>query len=167
MRLLIQRVLWARVEVQGRNVGHIENGLLIYVGVAAGDLARPAQWLPLADKVAQLRIFEDDAGKMNLNVQDRTGGAVLVVPNFTLLADARKGRRPSFDAAAPADEGQQVLDQFVQALKAAGLDVAQGQFGADMLIENEADGPVNVIIDSPSPDALAHSEAPPPMAGNP
>ncbi|MCE5277146.1 MAG: D-aminoacyl-tRNA deacylase [Planctomycetaceae bacterium] len=159
MRLLIQRVLWARVEVLGRNVGRIEQGLLVYVGVSAGDGARADQWLPLADKVAQLRIFEDDAAKMNLNVRDRSGGAVLVVPNFTLLADARKGRRPSFDAAAPADEGRQVFDRFVQALQAAGLEVAQGQFGADMLIDSAADGPVNVIIDSPSPEAAAPSEA--------
>ncbi len=97
MRALVQRVTWAEVEADGRPAGRIERGLLVYVGVGVADTAAQAPWL--AEKVANLRIFEDAEGKLNLSVRD-IGGAVLAISNFTLLADARKGRRPSFDAAA-------------------------------------------------------------------
>ena len=133
MRGLVQRVAWAEDEVDGRVVGRIENGLLVYVGVAADDTPEEARWL--AEKIAHLRVFKDDQDKLNQSVQD-AGGHVLAVSNFTLLADARKGNRPSFVA-------------FLEALRAQGLRVETGVFGARMAIRSQADGPVNVVIDTP------------------
>jgi D-tyrosyl-tRNA(Tyr) deacylase len=144
MKAVVQRVRWAEVEVEGRVVGRIERGLLVYAGVAVGDTLQEAR--RLADKVANLRIFEDDAGKLNLSVQDARGG-VLAVSNFTLLADARKGRRPAFVGAAGQEAAGPIFDGFVAALRAAGLNVGQGVFGATMHIRSEADGPVNILLD--------------------
>ena len=146
MRVLIQRVRSADVQVAGRSVGRIDRGLLVYVGVKAGDGVEQARWL--AEKVAQMRIFEDEGGKMNLSVQDVRGG-VLAVPSFTLLADARQGRRPAFDAAARPEAARAMFEQFTAALHEAKLPVAQGVFGAEMLIRSDADGPVNIVLDSP------------------
>jgi D-tyrosyl-tRNA(Tyr) deacylase len=144
VKAVVQRVRWAEVEVDGRLVGRIDRGLLVYAGVAAGDTAQEA-W-KLADKVAHLRIFEDEAGKLNLCVQDVRGG-VLAISNFTLLADARKGRRPAFVGAAGAEAAGPVFEGFLAALRAAGLGVQQGVFGARMHIRSEADGPVNILLD--------------------
>jgi D-tyrosyl-tRNA(Tyr) deacylase len=144
MKAVVQRVRWAEVEVEGRVVGRIERGLLVYAGVAVGDTLQEAR--RLADKVANLRIFQDDAGKLNLSVQDARGG-VLAVSNFTLLADARKGRRPAFVGAAGQEVAGPIFDGFVAALRAAGLTVGQGVFGATMHIRSEADGPVNILLD--------------------
>jgi len=138
-------VHWARVSVDGEVTGQTAHGLLAYVAVAAGDTCDDAR--KLADKVAEIRIFEDDAGKMNLNVRDVRGG-ILVIPNFTLAADTRKGRRPSFDTAAPPEEARGLFAEFVSALKERQCSVEVGRFGAYMIIESAADGPVNVIADT-------------------
>jgi D-tyrosyl-tRNA(Tyr) deacylase len=146
MRVLVQRVRSAEVQVEGKPVGRIERGLLVYLGVAEGDGPDRARWL--AEKVADMRIFEDRSEKMNLSVRDVRGG-VLAVPSFTLLADARKGRRPTFDAAARPETARPLFDAFTAALEAAGLPVARGVFGASMRITSDADGPVNIILDAP------------------
>jgi len=146
MRGLVQRVAWAEVEVEGRVVGRIENGLLVYVGVAAGDTPQQARWL--AEKIAHLRVFKDDQDKLNRSVRD-AGGNVLAVSNFTLLADARKGRRPAFSAAAGHEQAGPIHEAFLEALRAQGLRVETGVFGARMAIRSQADGPVNVVIDTP------------------
>lgn len=147
MRALVQRVANARVSVAGETVGEIGQGLLVYVGVAPSDAERDAVWL--AAKVAGLRIFEDENDKLNLGVQD-VGGGVLVVSNFTLMASAQKGRRPSFDGAAKGEIAEPLTEAFVRHLAAQGIFVAQGRFGANMLVESQAVGPVNVIVDSPA-----------------
>ncbi len=146
MRVLVQRVRLTEVQVDGQTVGRIDHGLLVYLGVSEGDGPEQARWL--AEKVSQLRIFEDEAGKMNLSVRDARGG-VLVVPSFTLLADAQKGRRPAFIAAARPEAAQGLFEQFVAALEATGLVVARGIFGASMSIRSDADGPVNILLDTP------------------
>lgn len=148
MRAVIQRVLSARVTAHGEVVGQIGQGLLVYVGVATTDGPADADYL--AEKVANLRIFPDEQGKMNLSVQDVRGG-VLAVPNFTLLADVRKGRRPAFVKAAPPDRAEPLHEAFISGLRSRGCTVAQGEFGAHMLIDNLADGPVNIVLDSPPP----------------
>jgi len=139
MRALVQRVDWAEVMVAGRVVGRIDRGLLVYVGVAVEDTAADA--VRLAEKVAQLRIFEDDDGKMNESCQDVRGG-VLAVSNFTLLADTRKGRRPAFMA-------EQLYNTFSAALAEQSLTVARGVFRATMRIQSAAAGPVNVLVEVP------------------
>ena len=146
MKLVVQRVSSAEVEVDKQVVGRIERGLLVYVGVAHGDGPDQANWM--AEKVANLRIFEDEQGKLNLSVRD-CGGAVLAVPNFTLLADAQKGRRPALGAAAPAEQGKTVYAQFVAALRQFDCRPASGVFGAHMIIRSVADGPVNIIVETP------------------
>ena len=146
MKAVVQRVLSAAVEVDGQVVGSIGRGLLVYVGVAVGDQAQAAA--KLAVKVAGLRIFEDGEGKLNLSLQDVQGG-VLAIPNFTLLADARKGRRPAFVDAAGGDLARPLFDAFVQALRAANVPVAQGRFGASMKVTSEAIGPINILLDLP------------------
>ena len=146
MRALVQRVAEARVEVDGQTVGRIGAGLLVYVGVAVGDSTRQGEWL--AEKVAHLRIFKDEQEKLNLSVQD-VRGEVLAVSNFTLLGDARKGRRPAFVAAAAYGQARPVDEAFVEALRALGVSVATGSFGARMAVFSKADGPVNIIIDTP------------------
>lgn len=146
MRLVVQRVSSAEVEADGQVVGRIGPGLLVYVGVAHGDGADQAS--RMAEKVANLRIFEDEQGKLNLSVRD-CGGAVLAVPNFTLLADARKGRRPALGGAASAEQGRAVYAQFVAALRQFDCRPATGVFGAHMIIRSVADGPVNIILETP------------------
>ena len=146
MRAIIQRVAWAEVEVEGRIVGRIEQGLLVYAGVGVDDGAVQARWL--AEKVANLRILTDEAGKLNRSVRD-VGGRVLAISNFTVLADARKGRRPAFVAAAGSEQARPVHEAFLQALRDEGVGVEMGVFGAKMAIRSQADGPVNVIVDSP------------------
>ncbi len=145
MRAVIQRVHSASVIVAGETVGRIDSGLLVYLGVGVGDTPAQARWL--AEKTAQLRIFEDDDGKMNLSVQDARGG-VLAVPNFTLLADARKGRRPTFVAAARPEEAEPLFEAFIAGLRESGLAAAKGVFGATMTIRSEAAGPVNIVLDA-------------------
>ena len=146
MRALLQRVHRAEVEVDDRIVGQIERGLLVYVGVAVDDVVADAE--RLAEKVASLRIFEDADHKMNLSCQDVRGG-VLVVSNFTLLADARKGRRPAFVDAAPPAVAERLYENFADALVAQGCSVARGVFRAKMTIRSMADGPVNILVEIP------------------
>ena len=147
MRAVVQRVNHARVTVDVALAGQCHAGLLVYVGVFAGDEASEAE--KLADKIAGLRIFEDESGKMNHNVRD-VRGDILAIPNFTLAADTRKGRRPSFDSAARSAEARELFEVFAAALKAQGCQVETGRFGAHMTIESEANGPVNVILDTRS-----------------
>ncbi len=145
MRALIQRVAEASVKVEGRIVGRIESGLLVLVGVGVGDTEEIAD--KLADKVAGLRIFSDAGGKFNLSLLD-TGGGALVVSQFTLLADTRKGKRPSFlDAAAPELASWLVL-RFNERLRQLGIETAMGIFGAHMEVALINDGPVTIMLDS-------------------
>ena len=145
MRAVIQRVKQARVEVGEQIVGQIARGLLVYVGVSTTDGPDQAEWL--AGKVASLRIFEDDRSKLNLSVQDVRGG-VLAVPNFTLMADAQKGRRPEFTQAACGDDARELFETFAAELSRAGCNVATGRFGATMIIHSVAAGPVNILLDT-------------------
>lgn len=147
MRAVLQRVSAARVLVDGQVVGEIARGWLALVGVAPTDTPAAAEWL--AEKVAHLRCFPDADGKMNLSVLDVAGG-VLAVSNFTLYADAAKGRRPSFVAAARPELAEPLYQEFVNGLRALGVPVACGVFGADMRVELTNDGPVTLILDSPA-----------------
>lgn len=146
MRAVLQRVSAARVVVGGQTVGEIGRGWLALVGVAPTDTPATADWL--ADKVAHLRCFPDADDKMNLSVQDVSGG-VLAVSNFTLYADAAKGRRPSFTAAARPEQAEPLYLHFVNALRALGVPVQCGIFGADMQVTLTNDGPVTLVLDSP------------------
>jgi len=144
MRALVQRVSQARVTVAGEVRGAIEQGLVVLLGVTHGDSEAEAEWL--ANKVAGLRIFEDDAGKMNLALGD-VGGSVLLVSQFTLYGDAGRGRRPSFtDAAAPEVAGP-LVELFATNLRQQGLHVETGVFGAHMIVEIHNDGPVTLLIE--------------------
>lgn len=143
MRAVLQRALGARVSVGDEEIGRIGRGLVAFLGVGAEDRATQAQ--ALATKVAELRIFDDAAGKMNLSVRD-AGGAVLVVPQFTLYADARRGRRPDFTRAAKPADGERLYDAFVGFLRGREVQVATGRFGAHMRVEVENDGPVTVVL---------------------
>ena len=145
MRAVLQRVARASVTVEGAVVGAIGVGWLVLLGVAAGDADDDAD--RLADKVAGLRAFNDDDGKMNRSVSD-VGGAVLVVSQFTLLGDCRAGRRPSFVDAAPPAEAERLYLRFAEQVRARGLDVATGTFRADMKVELLNDGPVTLLLDS-------------------
>lgn len=145
MRIVLQRVARASVEVAGETVGSIERGLLVFVGVQRADTRTQADFL--ADKTLNLRIFSDDAGKMNRNVTE-AGGAILVVSQFTLYGDCRKGRRPSFDEAAPPDQARSLYDYFVERLRARELVVETGLFQASMQVSLINDGPVTFILDS-------------------
>jgi D-tyrosyl-tRNA(Tyr) deacylase len=147
MRAVVQRVRYARVTVAGSVRGEIGHGLLVLVGVANED--GPADVQYIAGKVRDLRIFPDDAGRMNRSVVE-AGGAVLVVSQFTLLADCRKGRRPSLDGAAPPPLAQALYDDVVRSLRADGLTVATGVFQADMDVELLNEGPVTMLLDSSS-----------------
>jgi D-tyrosyl-tRNA(Tyr) deacylase len=148
MRAIVQRVHRAGVEVGGEGTGAIDRGLLVYVGVAEGDTQADAR--KLAGKVANLRIFDDAEGKMNLSVLD-VGGGVLAISNFTVLADTRRGRRPAFVAAARPDRAEPLHECFLAALADEGCTVATGVFRTHMHIDSVADGPVNVTIDVPPP----------------
>jgi len=145
MRALVQRVKEARVDVAGHTVGSIDQGLLVFVGVAPTDTRETAA--ALAQKVVKLRIFSDEQGKMNLNVS-AVGGSMLVVSQFTLYADARKGNRPSYTAAAPPEQATALYEAFCEQVQALGIDVATGQFAADMQVHLLNDGPVTLWLDS-------------------
>lgn len=145
MRAVVQRVNRASVTVAGETTGKIGAGLLVLLGVGAADSARDAE--SLADKIFNLRIFADAADKMNLSIQD-TGGAILVVSQFTLLGDCRKGRRPSYNAAAPPEKAERLYEHFVTALKNLGAPVATGRFQAMMEVSLRNDGPVTILLDS-------------------
>ena len=145
MRAVIQRVSRARVQVDGQTTGEIGQGLLILLGVAQGDTPREAD--SLLDKIINLRIFEDAGGKMNLSLLE-TGGQLMVISQFTLYADCRKGRRPSFTDAAPPGEAQKLYDYFVDAARKRGLQVATGIFQALMEVELVNFGPVTILLDS-------------------
>lgn len=144
MRALIQRVTEASVTVDGDIVGQINDGLLVLVCAMQGDTKIQAD--KLATKIGKLRIFQDDAGKMNRSVSD-IGGSVLVVSQFTLAADTRSGNRPGFSSAAPPEEGERLYDYFANQMGVLGLPVAKGQFGADMKVRLLNDGPVTIWMD--------------------
>jgi D-tyrosyl-tRNA(Tyr) deacylase len=144
MRVVVQRVSRASVTVEGRVVGAIERGLAILVGVRGGDTEAEAQWM--ASKIATLRIFDDDAGKLNLSVLDVKGSA-LVVSQFTLYGEARKGRRPSYDQAAPPEVAEPLIRRLVELLEAQGVPVQTGIFRAHMLVEIHNDGPVTIMLE--------------------
>jgi D-aminoacyl-tRNA deacylase len=148
VRAVIQRVRSASVTVEGAAVAAIGPGLLVLVGIAAGDAAADATWL--ARKISGLRVFADESGKMNRSVAE-SGGCLLVVSQFTLLADCRTGRRPSLTGAADPAEGRRLYDAFVaEAAAVSAVPVRAGVFGADMLVALENDGPVTFILDSRS-----------------
>jgi D-tyrosyl-tRNA(Tyr) deacylase len=145
VRAVIQRVSQASVVVAAQTVGAIDQGLMVLLGVAQGDSAKDAAYL--ADKTAGLRIFEDDAGKMNQSVED-IAGSILVVSQFTLLADCRKGRRPGFTEAAPPELADALYEDYVDTLRSRGITVATGVFRADMQVALINDGPVTIMLDS-------------------
>lgn len=145
MRMVCQRVLQARVEVNGRIIGQINKGLLVYLSVGRGDTFKDAQFM--ADKLVNLRIFADEAGKMNRSVLD-AGGAILLVSNFTLHGDCRKGRRPGFDAAAEPQLAQQLYKKTIELIAEQGVAVEKGAFGEYMQITSVNDGPVTFLLDS-------------------
>jgi D-tyrosyl-tRNA(Tyr) deacylase len=148
MRALVQRVARAEVQVAATTVGAIERGLLVLLGVREGDTQRDVEYL--ATKVVTLRIFEDEQGKMNRDVQE-VQGAVLVVSQFTLYGDCRKGRRPSFTQAARPEVAQQLYETFLAAVARHGVPVAHGTFGAHMAVSLVNHGPVTLLLESPSP----------------
>jgi D-aminoacyl-tRNA deacylase len=145
MRAVIQRVSRAQVTVESEITGAIGLGLLVLLGVSTADTEADADYL--ADKTAGLRIFEDSEGKMNLSVAD-VHGAILAVSQFTLYGDARKGRRPSFDAAARPEQAKKLYEYFVEKIRAAGLPCETGRFQAEMKVELVNDGPVTILLDS-------------------
>ena len=145
MKVVLQRVSSALVRVDDDVVGRIGRGLLVFVGVAKEDRAEDADYI--VAKIKDLRILDDDNGKMNLSVVD-TGGELLVVSQFTLYGDCRRGRRPSFDVAAPPDQARALYDELVAKLRASGLRVETGQFRAMMQVESVNDGPVTLIVES-------------------
>lgn len=150
MRIVVQRCKQARVTVGGATIGSIKLGLMLLVGITHEDTEKDAAYL--AEKVSGLRIFEDEAGKMNLCVTD-VGGAILSVSQFTLYGDCRKGKRPSFIAAARPEMAAPLYDQFNDMLRDKGLVVETGEFGADMDVELVNWGPVTIILDSPGANA--------------
>jgi D-aminoacyl-tRNA deacylase len=145
MRAVIQRVTYAKVEVEGSIRGEIGPGVLVLLGVSRTDGAAEAEFL--AGKVVHLRIFSDDLGKMNRSLLD-IGGAMLAVSQFTLYGDCRKGRRPSFDDAAPAAQAKVLYEQFIDAVRRLGVRVETGVFQADMAVTLVNDGPVTLIVES-------------------
>jgi D-tyrosyl-tRNA(Tyr) deacylase len=145
MRAVVQRVSAASVSVDGEVVGRIEAGLLAYIGVAPAD--GPADVEYIAAKLTELRIFADETGRMNRSVVEANGG-LLIVSQFTLYADCRKGRRPSFDAAAPPALAESLYNELIRTLRARGLPVATGVFQAHMDVQSINDGPVTMLLDS-------------------
>lgn len=145
MRAVVQRVSRAKVTVNGEATGEIGPGLLVLLGVGQGDTRAEADYL--AEKTIGLRIFEDAGGKMNLSVVD-VGGAVLAVSQFTLYGDVRRGKRPSFDAAAPPQQARELYEYFVEKIRAAGLRCETGRFQEMMKVELVNEGPVTILLDS-------------------
>ena len=145
MKALLQRVSRASVSIDDKEVGRIGKGLVVFLGVAGGDTAKDAQYL--AQKIAGLRIFSDEEGKFNLSALD-IKGELLLVSQFTLLADTRKGRRPSFGGAAPPAQAEQLFNYFVEQARATGLKVETGRFQQYMQVEIHNDGPVTIMLDS-------------------
>ena len=147
MRLLIQRVTRAEVRVDNRVGGRIAAGIVALIGVASGDTYKDADYL--ADKLIHIRIFSDPAGKMNLSALD-TGAGLLLISQFTLYGDCRKGRRPGFDAAAPPELAREIYQHFVDKVRQSGLTAETGVFQAHMEVELVNDGPVTLMLESPS-----------------
>ena len=145
MKALLQRVTHASVAVDGQTVVEIGPGLVVLVGIASGDSVKDSRYL--SEKTVGLRIFSDSEGKFNLSVQD-TGGSILAVSQFTLIADSRKGRRPSFIDAAPPCQAETLFNLFVDECRRTGLRVETGRFQTHMLVEIHNDGPVTIILDS-------------------
>jgi len=152
LKAVVQRVQDATVSVDGVVKGSIKGGLLVYLGVAHNDTEAEADWL--SEKIAYLRIFNDDDGKMNLSLKDLASVdnqvGVLAVSQFTLLADARKGRRPSWNGAAPPERAKQLYEYFIGAIKKTGLICECGEFQAHMMVKYTNDGPVTIILDTES-----------------
>ncbi|MCG8473262.1 MAG: D-aminoacyl-tRNA deacylase [Desulfobacterales bacterium] len=147
MKAVVQRVSKGAVEVGDEVTGAIDKGLLVLLGVARGDTKKEAKYM--ADKISGLRIFEDEAGKMNLSLKD-IGGGMLVVSQFTLLGDCRKGRRPSFVEAAPPEEADRLYENFIDAVRFNGVPVETGRFQTHMNVSLINDGPVTLIVESKS-----------------
>jgi len=145
MRTVIQRVSQAKVEVNGETVGRIDEGLLVYLGVGDGDGEKDAAFI--ADKLVNLRIFRDEDGKLNRSVID-IGGAILLVSNFTLHGDCRKGRRPGFDAAAEPEIAERLYEKVGELIGGQGVGVEKGIFGEYMQVSSQNDGPVTFLLDS-------------------
>ena len=145
MRMVCQRVLEAKVTVNDQPVGSIGKGLLVYLGVGKGDTINDAQYM--SDKIVNLRIFADEAGKMNLSIQD-VAGSILLISNFTLHGDCRKGRRPGFDAAAEPTLAEQLYEKVADLIAARGVPVEKGLFGQYMQVTSINDGPVTFLLDS-------------------
>ena len=145
MKALLQRVTGASVSVGGEEVGRINCGLVVFLGVASGDTEKEAQYL--AQKIVNLRLFSDEEGKFNLSALD-IEGELLLVSQFTLLADTRKGRRPGFAEAAPPAQAEELFEYFVEQVRATGLKVATGRFQQYMQVEIHNDGPVTIMLDS-------------------
>jgi D-tyrosyl-tRNA(Tyr) deacylase len=145
MRAVLQRVSRAEVRSGGKRLGAIERGFLVLLGVARGDDETDAAWM--ADRTLKMRVFADQAGKMNLAL-DAVGGALLVVSQFTLIADTESGRRPSFIGAAPPEEGKRLYEHFLSLARGANVKVESGEFGAMMEVELVGDGPVTILLDS-------------------
>jgi D-tyrosyl-tRNA(Tyr) deacylase len=145
MRVLLQRVNKACVSINGKVIGRIGKGLVLLVGVAGDDTDKDINYL--VEKVAGLRIFADDAGKFNLSIQD-VKGELLIISQFTLLADTRKGRRPSFTEAAPPDQAESLFNEFVKRMHSTGLNTETGEFQQYMQVEIHNDGPVTIMLDS-------------------
>ncbi len=145
MRVVIQRVSSARVRVEGKILGEIGKGFLVLLGVGKEDTEKDADWL--AEKIVGLRVFEDEQGKFNLPLQE-VGGEILIVSQFTLYGDCRKGRRPSFDHSAPPELAEKLYNYFVEKVKEKGIKVATGKFQALMEVELVNQGPVTLIIDT-------------------
>ena len=145
MRAVVQRVKKSSVTVEEKITGKIGQGLMVLIGVEDGDSEKDADYI--ADKVCGLRIFEDERGKMNLSVED-IGGEVLAVSQFTLLADARKGRRPSFTKAAAPDEANALYRKVIDKIESRNINVEEGVFQAEMMVEIHNDGPVTILLDS-------------------
>jgi len=144
MRAVIQRVKSGKVSIAGQTIAEIGGGLVILLGIGQGDTGEQARLL--ADKIASLRIFEDQAGKFNRSILD-VGGAAIVVSQFTLYADTRKGRRPSFTDAALPEVASPLVDTFTEALRSLGIPTSHGVFGAHMLVQLENDGPVTILLE--------------------
>jgi D-tyrosyl-tRNA(Tyr) deacylase len=145
MRAVVQRALSASVTINGGETRSIGRGLAVFLGVVKGDTEREAD--VLAGKLSGLRVFSDEADKMNLSLSD-AGGQVLLIPNFTLGTDCKKGRRPSFDLASPPDRARELFLYFADRLGELGVPVVTGEFGADMRVPVENDGPVTIILDT-------------------